>query len=105
MPAKISDIETLARRALVEISPRFWTSQELVDWIAAGIRDLWRDIADLKQEHFLTFNNTDVYLPLSTDHLIGLPTDVHKVYLIEPRSIIESGLNVGLQFRPLDYNH
>lgn len=105
MPAKVLDIEVLARRHLIEVTPKFWTSQELQDITAAGIRDLWRDIADLKQEHFLTLNKTDVSLPASSEQMLGVPSDVHKVYLIEPRSIIESSSNVGLQFMPLSYHH
>jgi hypothetical protein len=105
MAATFSTIETIARRQLIETTARFWTSPELTDIIAAGVRDLWRDIVDLKQEHFLIRNNTDVFLDPSTDTLRGVPADVHKVYLIEPVSISENGSNEGLQFRPLPYNH
>lgn len=103
--SKISDIEALARQRLVEPTPRYWTSQELTDIIIAGIRDLWRDIVDLKQEHFLTVNQNDVYFPPNSDRLAGVPDDVHKVYLIEAKHMEENSANVGLQFMPLDYNH
>ncbi len=105
MAVKISDIETLSRQRLVEVTPRFWTSDELNQMTIAGIRDLWRDIADLKQEHFLTFNFTDVMFPPQSDQLIGVPADVHKVYLVEAHDITTTSSNVGLQFKPLDYNH
>lgn len=104
MPSKISTIEAAARLRLNEITPRFWSSAELVDIIAAGVRDLWRDIVDLKQEYYLTCNNTDVYLVANTSSLLGVPKDVHKVYLIEPADTSENSSNESLQFMPMDYN-
>lgn len=102
---KISDIETLARQRLVEEVPRFWTSSELVNIIIAGIKDLWRDIADLKQEHFLKINDTDVSFVAEDTVLTGVPNDVHKIYMIEARDLTTTSVNVGIQFKPLDYNH
>jgi hypothetical protein len=68
------------------------------------VKDLWRDIVDLKQEHFLTVDNTNVSLAANTSTLTGLPSDVHKVYMIEPRDISQDSNFVGLSFVPLDYN-
>lgn len=105
MATLLSAIETQARRHLVETSASFWSSAELVDIINKGIKDLWRDIADLKQEHYLTVDNTNVSLAASTGTLTGVPTDVHKVYLIEPRDVSNTSNNRNLLFRPMDYNH
>ena len=105
MSAKFSDIERIARQSLIEVTPNFWTSQELQDIIASGVRDLWRDVVDLKQEHFLVYNRTDVFLDASTTTLRGVPSDVHKVYQIEPLDSSESSSFVGLQFSPLEYNN
>lgn len=105
MPVKISAIESLARLRLIETTPRFWTSDELVQIIVAGVRDLWRDIVDLKQEHYLTRNTTDVFFAADSDTLSGIPNDVHKVYMIEGLDLTTTSSNVGLQFKPLDYNH
>jgi len=104
MATQISQIEVLARRHLVETTASFWSSPELTDITIAGIRDLWRDIVDLKQEHYLIHNITDVSLPSNSDHLLGVPIDVHKVYMIEPRDLSENGANHGLVFEPRDYN-
>lgn len=82
----------------------FWSSSELVGIIGNGIRDLWRDIADLKQEHFLTIDTTNVSLAASTSTLTGVPSDVHKVYLIEPRNMTDTGSNQGLLFQPREYH-
>lgn len=105
MPSPISTIETLARQRLIEVSASYWTSPELLEIIYAGIRDLWRDIVDLKQEHYLKNNNTDVYYDAQATTISGLPSDIHKVYMIEPRDLSTNGTNHGLQFKPLDYNH
>lgn len=87
------------------LSSPFWSSAEIVDIINKGAKDLWRDIVDLKQEHFLTIDNTNVSYAPSSRTLTGVPSDVHKIYLIEARDITENGANTGLQFLPLDYNH
>lgn len=105
MATLISSIETQARRHLEETSASFWTSAEIIDIIGKGILDLWRDIVDLKNEHFLTVDNTNVSLAANTATMTGVPSDVHKVYLIEPRDTTSSGSNRGLFFKPLDYNH
>lgn len=105
MPSTIASIEVLSRQRLIEQTASFWTSAELVEIISAGVRDLWRDIVDLKQEHYLTINNTDVFYDVSSSQLSGVPTDVHKIYMIEARTLVENSSNIGLQFLPLDYNH
>lgn len=105
MATLLSAIETQVRRHLVETTAFYWSSAELIDIINLGVKDLWRDIVDLKAEHFFTVDNTNVTLPASTSSLAGLPSDVHKVYLIEPRSTVSTSSFVGLTFRPKDYNH
>jgi hypothetical protein len=90
---------------LIEQSVGYWSSAELIDIINLGIKDLWRDTVDLKQEHFLTIDNTNVSLAANTATLSGVPIDVHKVYLIEPRDVSATSTNRGLKFDPLDYNH
>lgn len=103
MPTFISSIETTARLRLAESSPIFWSSAELVDIIISGIRDLWRDTVDLKQEHYLTVDNSNVFLGANATQLSGVPADVHKVYLIEPRDVSPNGRKIV--FTPKDYNH
>lgn len=107
MPTQISAIEEQARERLEELSPRHWTSPELTKIIVQGIKNLWRSIVDLKGEHYLVVNTTDVTLPANTDRLQGVPRDVHKVYLIEPAdtSTDSTGSGRGLVFRPFDYKH
>jgi len=82
----------------------FWTSDELIEIMNAGIKDLWRDIVDLKQEHYITLDTTNVSLAANTSTLTGVPSDVHKVYLIEPLDLSTNGSNHGLLFKPLEYH-
>ena len=116
MASQLVDIENRARIHLIEPTPNFWTSAELWTHISAGCKDLWRSIVDLKQEHFLHINTTDVVMPASLTPsggttpagaigLTGLPTDIHKVYNIEPVNMGENGDNVGLIYKPKDFNH
>lgn len=105
MATTISTIETLARRHINETTASFWSSAELLAICQAGIKDLWRPIVDLKAEYYFTRDNTNVSLAADTSTLTGVPSDVHKVYLIEPRDISSDSSNRGLIFKPLDYNH
>lgn len=105
MPTPISTIETLVRQRIQEPTASFWSSSELTEIIIAGIKDLWRDVVDEKAEHYLTIDNTNVFLGSNSSTLSGVPSDVHKIYLIEGRDITSNGSNAGLIFKPLDYNH
>ena len=105
MSTLASAIETIVRQRLVESSAAFWTSSELISIMDLGHKDLWRDTVDLKQEHYLTVNDSDVSLSASTSTLTGVPSDVHKGYLIEPRDVSSGSANAGLIFTPLDFNH
>jgi hypothetical protein len=69
----------------------------------AGIKDLWGDIIDLHQEHFMTIDATNVSLLAGSDTVSGIPSDVFRVLLMEPRTLSSSGED--LAFRPKDYNH
>lgn len=105
MATSILEVEHLARQHLIEPTPNFWSSDELRKLILSGSRDLWRAIVDLKAEYYLTRDNTNVSLAADTATITGIPTDVYKVYLIEPRDVSSSSSNKNLYFKPLDYNH
>ena len=105
MATLLSALETQSRRHLLEGTASYWSSAELIDIMNQGIKDLWRDIVDLKQEHFLTNDTTNVTMAASTATLTGVPADVHKVYIIEPVDATANSTNKGLVFAPLDYNH
>lgn len=103
MATLISAIETKTRLRLEEPVAKFWSSDELVGIIADGIRDLWREVVDLKQEHFITIS-TSVTLAANTATLTSVPTDVHKIVMITPEDVTEDSPNRQLIFRPADYN-
>ncbi len=103
MATPISQIQFLARQRLIEPTPRFWSTDEIDQIIIAGIKDLRRDIIDLKGEHFFRID-TNVVLPANSSTLQGVPKDLHKVYLIEPESTGSDSTNRGLVFDPRDYN-
>ena len=105
MSTALSSLETQARRHLNETTASYWTSAELIDIINNGIKDLWRPIVDLKEEHYLVWDITNVSLAADTSTLSGVPEDVHKIYLIEPRDVSSDSDNKNLHFEPLDWNH
>ena len=105
MATALSSIETQARRHLNETTASYWSSAELIDIINNGIKDLWRPIVDLKEEHYLVWDITNVSMAANTGTLTGVPEDVHKVYLIEPRDVSSDSDNKNLHFEPLDWNH
>jgi hypothetical protein len=104
MATLLSAIETQARRVLQETTASFWSSAELIDIMNDGIKDLWGATVDLHQEHFLTNDITNVSISASTGQLSGVPTDVFRVHLIEPKVTAPSGAYNGLVFLPRDYN-
>lgn len=95
---------TPIRNHLIEVTAKFWSDAELLDIAFRGARDLWRDVVDLKQEHFLTIDTSHVQLDANSWQLTGVPQDVHKVYMVEPRDLTVNSSNHGLLFKPLEYN-
>lgn len=104
MATTLSSIETQARRVLQEASASFWSSAELIDIMNEGIKDLWKAIIDLHQEHFLTIDITNLAVSASTEALTGVPTDCFRVHLIEPKVTSSGGTYRNLIFLPRDYN-
>jgi hypothetical protein len=104
MATALSSLETQARRVLQETTASHWSSAEIIDIANKAIKDLWRSILDLHQEHFLTNDITTISISASTGSLTGTPTDVFRVHLIEPKVTSSTGSYRGLIFVPRDYN-
>lgn len=104
MATLLSAIETQSRRHLIEGTASFWSSDELIDIMNKGIKDLWGAIIDLNQEHFLTVDVTNVSLAADGTSLTGVPTDVYRVHLIEPRDTTVGATGASVVFVPRDYN-
>lgn len=108
MATAIVDLIAQARKKLLEESEAddsFWTDDELYDIARHGIQDLWGRILDVHGEHYITIDETNVTLAASTGYLSGVPTDVFRVLLIEPRDTTTSGNNRRVMFFPRKYNH
>ena len=104
MATALSTIRDKARKTLLETTAGFWTEAELLEHLQDGIRDLWGSIVDLHQEHYFTVDATNVSQAANTATLTGIPTDVFRVLLIEPRDISASASGRNLQYIPRDYN-
>jgi len=98
-------LTTRTRERLVETTASFWTDAEILAFLIDGAKDLWRAILDLNQEHFLTNDVTNVSLAADATSLTGVPTDVFRVAIIEPRDTTSDGSAPDLQFLPRDFNH
>jgi hypothetical protein len=86
------------------VSNAYWTDSELLDLARRGVTDLWAAILDLNQEHFLTIDDTNVSVTASTATLTGVPSDVFRVHLIEPRDVTDSSTTRNVEFYPRDIN-
>lgn len=104
MATLLSAIETQARRHLLETTAAFWTSAELIDIMNQGIKDLWGSAIDLHQEHWFTNDATNVSMAASTATLTGVPTDVFRIILIEPRDVSAGVTGRNVLFVQKDYN-
>lgn len=103
MATLLSMLETAVRKPLKESSASYWSSAELIEHMNDGIKDLWRAIIDLHQEHFLTVDVTNVSFAAEGTSLTGVPTDCFRVHLIEPRdTTTDPGQRI--LFVPKDYN-
>lgn len=105
MATTLNTIIANARTTLLETTPNFWTAAELLDHANHAIKDLWKSIIDLYQDHFVTIDDTNVTLAANTDTLTGVPTDVFRVVMIQPRTLGQNGAAPGLIFKPRTLTH
>lgn len=81
----------------------FWSDDELLAHVLAGCRDLWRALVDLHQEHFLIIDVTNVSYQSGNEQLTGVPPDVLRVLMVQPRDTSSSSLVRQLRFKPRRY--
>lgn len=105
MATALSTILTNARVELIETTARYWTDAELIVHINNGIKDLWRAIIDLYQDHYITLDETNVAAAASTAALTGVPSDLFRVVLLQPRTLGANSSNRGLIFKPRTLTH
>jgi hypothetical protein len=104
MATLLATIRDKARKTLLETTAGFWTEAELLEHLVDGIKDLWGAVCDLHQDHFITVDATLVSMAANTATLSGVPTDVFRVLLIEPRDTSASATGRDLHFIPRKYN-
>lgn len=103
--ATLGTIRTRVRTTgLLETTASFWSDAELLEHLVEGVKDLWGAIVDLHQEHYATDDATNVSLAASSNSLTGVPTDVFRVLLIEPRVLTSGTTGAHIRFVPRDYN-
>ena len=85
------------------VTQAFWTDSELLGHGSRCITDLWAAILDLHQGHFTTIDATNVSLAADGTQLTGVPSDVFRVDLIEPRDVTVSATGRNIEFEPKSY--
>lgn len=72
------------RDVLVEATAVYWEDARLLTWMNLCYKDLWRAICDNYQDYFFAVDET-VSAAANATTLSGVPTNVAKVTLIEPK--------------------
>jgi hypothetical protein len=94
-----------ARKTLLEESASFWTDAELLAHANKGIKDLWKSIIDLYQDHVVTIDTTTMSVASGARVVTGVPSDLFRVVNIQPRTLGQSSSNPGLVFQPRNLIH
>jgi hypothetical protein len=105
MATLISTLVSNARTTLIEPTAAYWSDAELLVYAVSGIKDMWRAVIDLGQDHFTTQDVALVSLAASSSSLTGVPADVFRVELIEPRDLTTSNTARDVSFEPRALNH
>jgi hypothetical protein len=87
-----------ARTTLSETTASFWTDAELLVHANAAIKDLWRSIIDLYQDHVVTIDVTNMSIAANASTVTGVPADLFRIVEIAPRTL--NSVNRGLVFKP-----
>lgn len=125
-PTSYRELIQDVRENLREPQPRFWSDDALLKHLRAGTRDLWRAIIDLHAGHFSVIDNTSMYIPAANptagnppivgvssitqsndpnaNYIIGVPPNLFRVLMIEPRDLQQSSETRGVTFQPRKYN-
>lgn len=82
----ITDVRSLLIAPITgDNADEFWTDAELLGHLNRGIKELWREINDIYQNHFLTVDKTNVYTTAGSDLLTGVPADMAILRKLAPR--------------------
>lgn len=100
-----SALLTQVRNQLRELTPRFWSNDELTAIMQNGVTDLWGAILDVHGKHFFKRNAQTPVLKANDDKISGIPDDCFRVLGIEPRDISVDGSGRNIRFIPRSYTH
>jgi hypothetical protein len=82
----------------------YWSDDELREHAISAAKDLWRRFTDLHEDHFVTIDEENVSAVVNDTVLDGVPEDVFRVLLLEPRDVTDNGAARGLRFIPAKFN-
>ena len=105
MATELQTIIDDARNTLLEVTPRYWSDDELLGLGNQGIKDLWKGIIDLYKDHFTTIDQTNMSLAANSPTITGVPADLFRITTIQPRVVGPASVNPGLIFHPRDLTH
>jgi hypothetical protein len=105
MPTSTQVLIGRARKHLREPVAKFWTDAELLVHAIDGYNDLWKMVLDLYEEHYFTFDETNVTLPANSSTLSGIQPNMFRIKSIEARDLTPNSTNRGLEFIPRKWNH
>jgi hypothetical protein len=101
----ISTLITNARTTLNEPAASFWSDAELLVHATDAIKDMWRAVVNLDQGYFETRDESSVSMAANSYTLTGVPADVFRVKLIEPRDLSQTSAAQNMTFEPRSTNH
>ena len=108
MATLMSSLVSQARSILLEpaeVTGGLWTDAELLAIANKGVKDLWKSIIDLFHDHFVTLDSTNMSIAASASVVTGVPADVFRILMIQPRTLGDSSSNQGLIFKPRTLTH
>jgi hypothetical protein len=105
MATPLSTLIAQVRAELLELSANFWTDAELLIHLVDGSKDMWAAILDTYGDHYLKIDTEHVTLESGQDSLSGVPADVFRINMVEPRDTTTAGPHNGITFIPRKYNH
>src|SRR5688572_3482178 len=108
MATLLSAIIANARQVLLEpaeVTNGQWTDAYLAGIANDGMKELWKGIIDLYHDHFITFDTTNMSIAADSNVITGVPADLFRVRMIQPRTVGPSSTNQGLIFKPRTLVH
>lgn len=102
---KVEALIGQVRKRLVDTrAKKFWSDDELLEYMTDGAKDLWGAYLDIYADHYLRIDTEHVTLEANATSLKGVPDNCFRVHMIEPRDTTSSGDLPAIIFVPKKYN-